>query len=75
MQKIFYTFWEDERGAALISDWIFLTSILVVAILPCMLNVRERLRQSLITENRHAEFKLDSRRTTTAARGNVAKCD
>jgi hypothetical protein len=38
-------FWSDERGTAIMNDWIFVTSILVIALLPCMVAVRERIRQ------------------------------
>jgi hypothetical protein len=76
MRAIFYTFCKDERGAAIISDWIFLTSILVIAILPAMLVVRERTRQSLTFNTPHAQsVRAESSSTMAVARSNFAKCD
>jgi hypothetical protein len=48
MQKQFYVFLSDDRGTAVLGDWIFVTSILVIAIIPCMFSVRDRVRQKLV---------------------------
>ena len=36
MKKQWKRFWTDECGALLVSDWVFLATILVIAVIPFM---------------------------------------
>jgi hypothetical protein len=35
-------FWRDQCGAVLMTDWIFLATVLVLGLLPAMLGVQNR---------------------------------
>jgi hypothetical protein len=76
MQPLFCSFWKDDRGTALISDWILLSSILVIAVLPCMMGARERVRQILVPKEPRA-FSVNFHSTGTMAglRNNGVKGD
>jgi hypothetical protein len=35
-------FWRDERGTLLLTEWVFLTTILVIAVVPFVFNLRDQ---------------------------------
>jgi hypothetical protein len=38
--------WNDERGTLLVTDWVFIATILVLAISPTVASVRDRMHQA-----------------------------
>jgi hypothetical protein len=40
-------FWADDRGSVLVTEWVLLTTILIIALLPGVATVRQRVNQSL----------------------------
>jgi hypothetical protein len=36
-------FFRDERGSVLVTEWVFLASILVIALVPAVMTTRDRL--------------------------------
>ena len=36
MRPLISRFWRDERGTLLLTEWVFLTTILVIAVVPLM---------------------------------------
>jgi hypothetical protein len=40
-------FWADDRGSVLVTEWVFLTTILVIALLPGIHAVRQRVNLPL----------------------------
>jgi len=45
-------FWRDERGALLVTEWIFLATILVIAIVPALLKIQLDAKDSLVVSPR-----------------------
>jgi hypothetical protein len=43
MCNLISRFIRDERGTLLITEWVFLTTILVIAVVPFSFSLRERL--------------------------------
>ena len=40
-------FWFDERGSLLVTDWVFLATILVLAALPAMVDFKTKAASDL----------------------------
>ena len=43
MYSLFRELWMDERGSLLVSEWVFVATILVLGILPIAISVRSRI--------------------------------
>jgi hypothetical protein len=48
MYSLFCELWMDERGSLLVSEWVFVATILVLGILPLAVSVRGRIHQPLM---------------------------
>ena len=46
-------FWQDERGTLLVTDWVFLATILVLAALPAMVDFKSKARPTIENEIRY----------------------
>jgi hypothetical protein len=42
MRQLFSRFWHDERGSVLVTEWVLVTTILVIALLPGLAVIRQR---------------------------------
>ncbi len=47
MCRLFISFCNDERGSLLLTDWLFLTTILLIGIVPAMLHARDQVNRAL----------------------------
>ena len=45
MYSLFCELWMDERGSLLVSEWVFVATILVLGILPLAVSIRDRIHQ------------------------------
>jgi len=45
-------FWRDERGALLVTEWIFLATILVIAIVPALVKIQIDAKDSPVVSTR-----------------------
>ena len=46
MRLLFGNLWRDERGSLLVTDWVFIASVLVLVFLPMIASVRHRAHQA-----------------------------
>jgi hypothetical protein len=51
MRLWFSNLWNEEDGALLVTDWVFIATILVLVILPLAASVRDRVHQAPTAAN------------------------
>jgi len=49
MCKLISRFCRDERGTLLLTEWVFLATILVIAIIPLTFSIRNRCSEAPVT--------------------------
>lgn len=47
MRQLVLKFWKDDRGSLLVTEWVFLATILVIGIVPGIVAVRNSLNHAL----------------------------
>jgi hypothetical protein len=47
MRRMLGKFCGDERGSLLLTDWLFLATILMIGVLPALLSVRENVSRAV----------------------------
>jgi hypothetical protein len=55
MHPLVCEFWKDERGSLLVREWVFVATILVLAILPTAASIRNRMQQGQIEADLSSE--------------------
>ena len=50
MGRLISKFCKDERGTLLLTEWVFLTTILMIAMVPCLVNLRGHVGDSPLKE-------------------------
>ena len=48
MRRLFRKLWQDDDGALLATEWVFLATILVIGVIPGMVAVRDALNAALL---------------------------
>lgn len=48
MRPLLGELWKDERGSLLVTEWVFVATILVLGILPTLVSVRDRVQQAAL---------------------------
>ena len=60
MRALLYGLWREERGSILVTEWVFVATILVLCILPAALSVRHRIHQALADVKRPGDWDATS---------------
>jgi hypothetical protein len=50
MGRLISKFCKDERGTLLLTEWVFLTTILMIAMVPCLISLRGHVGDSPLKE-------------------------
>jgi hypothetical protein len=48
MRPLFCGFWKDERGSLLVTEWMFVATILLLGVLSTAISVRSRMCQTSV---------------------------
>jgi len=60
MRPMLCDLWKDERGLLLVTEWVFVVTILILGILPTVMSVRNRMQQRSVQVNPSIELSTPS---------------